>query len=210
MIATAASMPPRIALIGLIGFFMLLASILLVTSASARESDEVQQEQESLPSGVENPLISNRTQVTFSGTGAANFAPRNLHGEIPGPPPPPTCVAKNTQVGFQIHCISDPETRSSSTCTGSISFYGFNETTNVSGEITAQADGSYMLKLHSADGKIDACQLGNVIPVSSSLGNVIMMPGCGLTVDSCIGDLTGAGASGTLTTSAAVIVTPLE
>jgi hypothetical protein len=210
VIAAATSMPRRFALIGLTGFFMLLTSNLLVTSAPARESDEVRQEQEGFSSGVENPLMPKRNQVTFSGTGAANFTPRNLHGEEPGPPPPPTCQPKSTQVGFQVRCVSDPVTKSSSTCIGSISFYGFNETRNVSGEITASLDGSYAMKLRSADAEIDACQLGNVVPVSSSLGNVISMPGCGLNVDGCAGNLTGTGANHALTTSASVIVTPIE
>jgi hypothetical protein len=179
---------------------MLLTSIVLARSASAQQPNQV----------VENPLMPKRTQVTFSGSGAANFMPRNLHGEMPGPRPPSTCLPKTTPAGFQIRCVSDPETKASSTCTGSLSFYGFNETRNVTGEITASAGDSYGMKLRSPDGEIDGCQLDNVAPVSASLGNVITMPGCGLNVGGCAGDVTGAGANHALTTSAAVIVTPIE
>jgi hypothetical protein len=210
VIATTALMPRRFALIGLTGFFILLASGLLVTSAPARESDEVHQEQEGFSSGVESPLMPTRTQVIFSGTGAANFIPRNLHGEEAGPPPPPTCQPKSTQVGFQVRCVNDPVNKASSTCIGSVSFYGFNETRNVSGEITAALDGSFAMKLRSDDGQIDACRIDNVMPVSSSLGNVVTMPGCGVTVDGCAGNLIGSGANHALTTSASVAVTPIE
>jgi len=210
LIAAATSMPRRMPIIGLTGFLMLLASILPVTSAPARESDEVHQEQEGFSSGVESPLMPTRTQVIFSGTGAADFTPRNLHGEEAGPPPPPTCQPKNTQVGFQVRCVNDPVNKASSTCIGTISFYGFNETRNVNGEITASLDGSYAMKLRSDDGQIDACQIDNVMPVSSSLGNVVTMPGCGLTVDGCAGNLTGSGANHSLTTSASVAVTTVE
>ena len=210
VIASATSMPRTIALIGLTGFFTLLASIPLAASAFAQESNEVRREQEGYSSEGENPLMPKRTQVTFSGTGAANFMPRNLHGEMPGPPPPPTCQPKNTQVGFQIRCTSDPHIKASATCVGSLNFYGFNETRNVSGDITASQDGSYAMNLRSSDGDIDACQLSNVVPISSSLGNVITMPGCGLNVEGCAGDLTGAGGNHILTNSASVIVTPIE
>ena len=203
-------MPRPIALIGLTGFLMLLASNPLARSAFARESDEVHQEQEGLSSGVENPLMPKRNQVTFSGTGAANFVPRNLHGEMPGPPPPPSCQPKSTQVGFQVRCLSDPVNKTSSTCTGSLSFYGFNETRNVNGEITASQDGSYAMNLRSSDDDVNACQLANVNPISSSLGNVVTMPGCGLNVEGCAGDLSGSGANHALTTSASVAVAPIE
>ena len=61
-----------------------------------------------------------------------------------------------------------------------MSFYGFNETRNVVGEVTATAGDAYSMKLHSPDDDIQGCELSNLAPVSSSLGNVIAMSGCGL------------------------------
>jgi len=75
---------------------------------------------------------------------------------------------------------------------------------------TAALDGSFAMKLRSDDGQIDACRIDNVMPVSSSLGNVVTMPGCGVTVDGCAGNLIGSGANHALTTSASVAVTPIE
>ena len=128
---------------------------------------------------------------------------------MPGPTPAPNCTPAVTQVGFNVQCLSDPETKSASTCRGSLSLYSFNQTRNVIGEVTALGD-SYSMKLSSADESIQGCELSNIAPVSASLGNVIRMPGCGLNVNGCAGDLVGSGADHALTSSGSVILTPSD
>jgi hypothetical protein len=91
-----------------------------------------------------------------------------------------------------------------------LSFFGFNVTRNVVGEITALAGDAYSIKLHSPDDNIQGCELRNLAPVSSSLGNVITMPGCGLNIAGCAGDAVGSGANHALTTSGSVILTPSD
>jgi len=174
---------------------------------NAREEREKLQAQQAIEGN--NPLLPHRIQVGFSGSGSATFTPRNLSGSMPGATPAPNCTPTVTQVGFNVQCLSDPETKSASTCRGSLSFYGFNATRNVVGEVTALGD-SYTMKLRSADDEIQGCNLSNVPPVSSSLGNVIAMPGCGVNFDGCLGDLVGSGGGRALTTSGSVILTPSD
>lgn len=173
---------------------------------SSEEREKLQQQQ---TIEEKNPLTSKRTQVGFSGSGSANFIPRNLNRSMPGATPAPNCTPTVTQVGFNVQCLSDPDTKSASTCRGSMSFYGFNATRNVVGEISALGD-SYSMKLNSPDDEIQGCELSNVSPVSSSLGNVIAMHGCGLNFNGCLGDAVGSGGSSALTTSGSVILTPSD
>ena len=66
------------------------------------------------------------------------------------------------------------------------------------------------MKLRSPDDDIQGCELSNLAPVSSSLGNVIAMPGCGLNITGCAGEAVGSGANHALTTSGSVILTPSD
>ena len=175
---------------------------------SAREERKAQQAQQAIEG--ENPLAPKRMQVAFSGSGSATFTPRNFNGSMPGPTPAPNCTPTVMQVGFNVQCLSDPDSKSSSTCRGSMSFYGFNETRNVVGEVMATAGDAYSMKLRSPDDDIQGCELSNFAPVSSSLGNVIAMPGCGLNVAGCAGEAVGSGANHALTTSGSVMLTPSD
>lgn len=190
---------------------LLLISTVAVTPARAQSASsqrQAQQMQQAIQG--QNPLLPKRTQVGFSGSGSASFLPRNYNGSMPGPTPQPNCTPTVTQVGFNLQCLSDPETKSASTCRGSMSFFGFNETRNVIGEISAQPGDAYSLKLHSPDDDIQGCELSNIAPVSSSLGNVIIMPGCGLNIAGCAGEAVGSGANHALTSSGSVILTPSD
>ena len=109
-----------------------------------------------------------------------------------------------------MQCLSDPDTKSASTCRGSISFFGFNATRNVVGEVMALPGDAYSMKLHSPDDDIQGCELSNIAPVSTSLGNVIAMPGCALNIAGCAGDAVGSGANHALTSSGSVILTPSD
>ena len=169
---------------------------------------QAQQAQQAI--GGENPLLPKRTQVGFSGSGSATFMPRNFNGSMPGPTPQPNCTPTVTQVGFNMQCLSDPDTKSASTCRGSISFFGFNATRNVVGEVMALPGDAYSMKLHSPDDDIQGCELSNIAPVSTSLGNVIAMPGCALNIAGCAGDAVGSGANHALTSSGSVILTPSD
>lgn len=195
----------------LIAGIAFLASSITVGAAraqSASQQRKLQQEQQAIEG--KNPLLPKRTQVGFSGSGSATFTPRNLNGSMPEQAPDPNCTPTVTQVGFNLQCLSDPDTKSASTCRGSISFYGFNTTRNVTGEITALAGDAFSMKLDSSDDTIQGCELGNLAPVSSSLGNVITMPGCGLNIAGCRGAAVGTGANHALTSSGSVILTPSD
>jgi len=189
----------------------LLVLPMLNSSARAQSaSDELKLQQQQQAIGGSNPLMPKRTQVGFSGSGSATFLPRNYNGSMAGPTPQPNCTPTVTQVGFNIQCLSDPDTKSASTCRGSMSFFGFNETRTVVGEISATAGDAYSLNLHSPDDDIQGCELSNLAPVTSSLGNVITMPGCGLNIAGCAGDAVGAGGNHALTSSGSVILTPSD
>ena len=188
-----------------------LALSIIATSARAQSADNertLQQQQQAIQGT--NPLMPKRMQVGFSGSGSATFMPRNYNGSMAGPTPQPNCTPTVTQVGFNVQCLSDPETKSASTCRGSMSFFGFNETRNVVGQIIALPGDVYSLKLNSPDDDIQGCELSNVAPVSSTLGNVITMAGCGLNVAGCAGDAVGAGGDHALTSSGSVILTPSD
>ncbi len=201
-------MPNRHCLIGALMFSLLP---LMISSARAQGSSEELKAQQQQAIQGSNPLMPKRTQVGFSGSGSATFMPRNFNGAMPGPTPQPNCTPTVTQVSFNIQCLSDPDTKSASTCRGSMSFFGFNETRSVSGEISAGAAGdAYSLKLRSPDGDIEGCELSNIAPATSSLGNVITMPGCALNVAGCAGDAVGAGGNHALTTSGSVTLTPSD
>jgi hypothetical protein len=189
-------------------FTPLILSILVAAARAQSSSERKAQEQQAIEGS--NPLMPRRTQVGFSGSGSATFMPRNFNGSMAGPTPQPNCTPTVTQVGFNLQCLSDPDTKSASTCRGSMSFFGFNETRTVVGEISALPGDSYALKLHSPDDDIQGCELSNVAPVSSSLGNVITMAGCGLNIAGCAGDAVGSGANHALTTSGSVILTPSD
>src|SRR5258707_14931522 len=96
---------------------------------SAFEQRKLQQQQQAIEG--KNPLLPRRTQVSFSGSGSATFTPRKPIGDQA---PDPTCTPAVTQVGFNLQCLSDPDVKSASTCRGTLSFYGFNATRNVTGE----------------------------------------------------------------------------
>jgi hypothetical protein len=181
--------------------------MIAISARAQSDSEQREQLQEQQAGGGKNPLTSQRTQVAFSGSGSADFTPRNANGSLATPAP--NCTPTVTQVGFNIQCLSDPDTKSSSTCRGTLSLFGFNETRNVSGEVTALGD-SYTMKLSSADDDIQGCDLSNVAPVSTSLGNVIAMHGCGINIAGCTGDLVGAGGDHALTSSGSVILTPSD
>jgi hypothetical protein len=192
-----------------IALLLLLVPSMISVTARAQSSEEREQQQEQQSIEGTNPLSPQRVQVAFSGRGSATFTPRNFNGSGTGPTPEPNCTPAVTPVGFNIQCLSDPETKSASTCRGFISLYGFNQTANVVGEVSALGD-SYSMKLSSADESILGCELSNVAPVSASLGNVITMPGCGLNVNGCAGELVGSGADHALTSSGSVILTPSD
>jgi hypothetical protein len=194
----------------LIAILILFASSIPVASARAQSAFERRQEQQQeTVIGGKNPLAPSRTQVAFSGSGSANFTPRNFNGSMVGPTPEPNCTPALTAVGFNVQCLSDPGIRSASTCRGSLSFFGFNETRNVVGEVMGAGD-SYSMKLHSPDDDIQGCEISNLAPVSTSLGNVITMTGCGLNIGGCAGDAVGSGANHALTSSGSVILTPSD
>ncbi len=193
-----------------VAVFFLLASPMIARSAHAQGVSDQRRAQEQQAIEGSNPLLPKRTQVGFSGSGSATFMPRNYNRSMPGPTPAPSCTPTVTQVGFNVQCLSDPETKSASTCRGSMSFFGFNTTRNVIGEITAGVGNTYSLKLHSPEDDIQGCELSNLAPVSSSLGNVIAMPGCGLNIAGCAGEAVGSGANHALTTSGSVILTPSD
>jgi hypothetical protein len=193
----------------LIPIFLALISSMSGGAALAQSSTERNAQQQQAIQGS-NPLMPKRVQVGFSGSGSATFMPRNYNGSMAGPTPQPNCTPTVTQVGFNIQCLSDPETKSASTCRGSMSFFGFNETRTVVGEISAIPGDVYALKLHSPDDDIQGCELSNVPPVSSTLGNVITMAGCGLNVAGCAGDAVGAGGDHALTSSGSVTLTPSD
>jgi hypothetical protein len=198
--------------------FQLLTILIVLTSLagmanphSARaQSDQQKLQQEQQAIEGTNPLMPKRIQVTFSGSGSATFTPRNLTGAMPGPTPEPNCTPAVTPVGFNVQCLSDPDTKSASTCRGSISFYSFGVTSNVVGEVTATAGDGFAMKLSSSDDTIEGCELSNVPPVSGSLGNVIAMAGCGLKINGCAGDAVGSGANHAVSSSGSVILTPSD
>jgi hypothetical protein len=201
-------MPNRYLLIAVV---VLVISSLNAGSARAQSSeDELKSQQRQQAIEGNNPLVSRHMQVGFSGSGSATFMPKNYNGAMAGPTPLPSCTPTVTQVGFNVQCQSDPDTKSASTCRGSMSFFGFNETRTVVGEISTTQPGAYSLKLSSPDDEIQGCELSNIAPVSSSLGNVITMAGCGLNIAGCAGDLVGAGADHALTSSGSVILTPSD
>jgi hypothetical protein len=194
-----------------IAVVILIASSMIAVSAraqDAREERKAQQAQQAIEGN--NPLMPKRMQVAFSGSGSATFTPRNFNGSMAGATPAPNCTPTVTQVGFNLQCLSDPDTKSASTCRGSISFYGFNETRNVVGEVMTTAGDTYSMKLSSPDDDIQGCELSNLAPVSSSLGNVIRMPGCGLNIAGCAGEAVGSGADHALTSSGSVLLTPSD
>jgi hypothetical protein len=157
----------------------------------------------------QNPFIPKRSHVSFYGTGAAQFTPKPKAGIMATPLP--TCKPMQSRVGFKVECLSDSSVKSSTTCRGSMSFYGFNLTRTVSGTISGTPETSFMVVVTSPDGLIQGCTLGNQPPTQPGTANVVTMPGCTLTVQpDCSGDAVGAGAGHTLTSSAAVTVTPSE
>jgi hypothetical protein len=195
----------------LIAILILFASASALASAHAQSAFEQRKSQEAQQAiEGQSALAPKRTQVGFAGSGSATFTPRNFNGTMAGPTPEPNCTPVVTQVGFNVQCLSDPDTKSASTCRGSMSFFGFNTTRNVIGEVIATANDSYAMTLHSPDEDIQGCSLNNVAPVSSSLGNVIAMSGCGLNVAGCAGDAVGSGANHALTSSGSVILTPSD
>jgi hypothetical protein len=187
-----------------------LVSIAAASVARAQDTPEERELQQQQINGSANPLMAKGTRVSFSGNGSANFVPHNANGSLPGPTPAPDCVSKSTPVGFQVACLSNPENKSAATCNGSISFYALNETRSVSGQIDVAPNDVFEMTLHSEDGDIQGCQLGSVAPASDSLGNIVTMSGCSLSVAGCLGDVSGAGADHALTNSASITLTPAE
>ena len=201
-------MPNRYHLIAVLIFVTASMIVGSARAQSASEQRKAQQAQQAIEGN--NPLLPRRTEVGFFGSGSATFMPRNFNGSMPGPTPAPNCTPTVTQVGFNVQCLSDPETKSASTCRGSMSFFGFNTTRNVVGEVTVLPGDAYSMKLHSPDDDIQGCELSNLAPVSSSLGNVITMAGCGLNIAGCAGNAVGSGANHALTSSGSVILTPSD
>ena len=183
--------------------------MIAVSSRAQNDSEEREKLQEQQAVQGKNPLTSQRIQVAFSGSGSATFTPRNMSGSMSGPTPAPNCTPTVSQVAFNVQCLSDPDTKSASTCRGTLSMFAFNETRNVIGEVTALGD-AYLMKLNSSDDDIQGCELSNLTPVSTSLGNVIVMNGCGVNIAGCSGELVGSGASHALTSSGSVILTPSD
>ena len=201
-------MPTRIHLIALL--LIVWSSMVAAPAFAQNETEEREQMQEQAIEG-KNPLLPKRTQVAFSGTGSATFTPRSMGASMSGTTPDPHCTPTVTQVGFNVQCLSDPDTKSSSTCRGTISFYGFSATRSVVGDVTARPGDVYSMKLNSSsDDDIQGCELANVAPVSSSLGNVITMPGCGIDIAGCAGEAAGTGGDRALTSSGSVILTPSD
>ena len=190
-------------LIVLVVIFFHAAAVARAQSAEDEERERMQQ-QEAVQG--RNPLMPQRTQVAFAGNGSADFTPRSGLGV---PTPEPNCKALVTPVAFNVQCVSDPDSKSAATCRGTLSLFGFNETRNVSGVVMAVGD-AYTMKLSSSDDDLQGCELANVAPVSSTLGNVITMPGCGVNIAGCNGELVGSGADHALTTSGSVILTPSD
>ena len=172
---------------------------------SAFEQRKLQQQQQAIEG--KNPLLPKRTQVSFSGSGSATFTPRKPIGDQA---PDPNCTPAVTAVGFNLQCLSDPDVKSASTCRGTLSFYGFNATRNVTGEVTASASDAFSMRLNASDDSVQGCEITNVAPVSASLGNVIAMPGCGLNLAGCAGEAVGSGANRALTSSGSVILAPSD
>jgi hypothetical protein len=187
-------------------------ALLALSSVHAQDSlEEREQQQEQQLLQGKNPLMPKKTQVAFSGNGSANFTPRSLAASMPGATPDPSCTPTVTPVGFNVQCLCDPDMKSSTTCRGSLSFYGFNETRSVVGEVTPLPGDVYSMKLKSAtDDDLQGCELVNVAPVSTSMGNTITMPGCGISIAGCAGEATGSGADHAVTSSASVILTPSD
>ena len=192
-----------------IAIILVFVSLIAVSLRAQNDSEEREELQEQQAIQGKNPLISQRVQVAFSGSGSATFMPRNLTGSMGGPTPEPNCTPTVTQVAFNVQCVSDPDTKSASTCRGTLSIFAFNETRNVVGDVTTLAD-AYSMKLNSSDDDIQGCELSNLTPVSTSLGNVIVMNGCGVNVAGCSGELVGSGANHALTSSGSVILTPSD
>lgn len=191
-------------------FIAALVFISLTTAAtagaqSAFQQRKLQQQQQAIEGN--NPLAPKRTQVSFSGSGSATFTPRKPVGDQA---PDPNCTPAVTPVGFNLQCLSDPDVKSASTCRGTLSFYGFNLTRSVTGEITAGAADAFSMKLNSPDESIQGCEIANLAPVSASLGNVVAMPGCGLSIAGCAGEAVGSGANRALTSSGSVILAPSD
>ena len=195
-----------------IALALLFVCSLSTSSARAQSSfDERKSQQEQQAIGGSNPLIPSQMQVGFSGSGSAKFLPQNYNGAMAGPTPQPNCTPTVTQVSFNVQCLSNSEVKSASTCRGTMSFFAFNETRNVIGDVSTKPGGLYLLTLHSsADDEIQGCELANVGAVSGSLGNTITMSGCHLSVADCAGDLVGAGGDQALTTSGSVVVAPAQ
>ena len=189
-----------------------MITTIALSSALAQDSlqyRQKQQEQQILEG--KNPLLPKKMQVAFSGNGSAKFTPRSGMEALPGATPDPSCTPTITGVGFNIQCLSDPDMKSSTTCRGTLSFYGFNETRSVVGEVMPLPGDVYSMKLKSAtDDDIQGCELANVAPVTTGMGNVVSMPGCGINIAGCAGEATGAGADRAVTTSASVILTPSD
>ncbi len=193
--------------------YQFLAALILVSvtiagnarAQSAFEQRKLQQQQQAIEG--KNPLLPKRTQVSFSGSGSASFTPRPPIGDQA---PDPNCRPAVTSVGFNLQCLSDPDVKSASTCRGTLSFYSFNTTRNVTGEVTASAADAFAMKLNSPDDSIQGCEIANLAPVSASLGNVIAMPGCGLNIAGCAGEAIGSGANRALTSSGSVILAPTD
>ncbi len=82
--------------------------------AQSADNERTLQQQQQAIEGT-NPLMPKRMQVGFSGSGSATFMPRNYNGSMAGPTPQPNCTPTVTQVGFNIQCVSDPDTKSAST-----------------------------------------------------------------------------------------------
>jgi hypothetical protein len=189
---------------------VLMSTALVISTVYAQDTLEQREQQEEQVIQGKNPLMPRKTQVAFSGNGSANFTPRSA-ASMPGATADPNCTPAVTPVGFNIQCLSDPDSKSSTTCRGSLSFYGFNESRSVVGDVTPLPGDVYAMKLKSAtDDDIQGCELVNVAPISASMGNVITMPGCGINIAGCAGEATGSGADHAVTSSASVILTPSD
>ena len=154
-----------------------------------------------------NPFIPQRNHVSFYGTGSAQFTPQIKGGAMATPSP--ACMPKATQVGFKVECLSTSTMKQTNSCRGSMSFYGFNLTRTVTGSISGSADSSFTMSLSSPDGAIQGCSLGNAGSAAGT-ANTITMMSCALSVADCSGQVVGAGANHSLTSSAVVTVTPAE
>ena len=74
--------------------------------------------------------------------------------------------------GFWIWCEAESTNPYKGRCNGAMYFYGIALTKGVFGTVTEPQEHTYVMTVHSSDGKV-ACTLTNVPPITSSLTNTV-------------------------------------